>query len=122
MRHYIGITPSGPTVLRNVHKDATGEPLLFVDQDATTKLRINFSAWLESGQSISSATVTAENCTVSTSTSSPNIDVTLSSVTSYNDGKITILATCSNGEIYRGIIRVRRTNRYTDEQRFRDYL
>lgn len=121
MRHYIGITDSGPKTLRNVHTDSTGEPLLYIDQDAITKLRISFLDWLETGETISSATVTAKSCTISTTVATPNIDVTISAVTSWTEGSITIVVICSNAERYRSIIRIRRTNRFTDEQKFRDY-
>jgi hypothetical protein len=111
----------GETVFHNVRRDETGEPLLLVDESAITKLRVNFADWLESGETITAATVTTQNCTVSTSTTSPNVDLTISAVTSFNDGTITLVATCSNGEVWRSKIRVRRTNRYTDEQTYRDY-
>lgn len=120
-RRYIGVTDAGPVVLHNVRRDDTGEPLLLIDQDAVETVRMNFSAWLETGETITSASVTAENCTASTSTATPNIDITLSAVTSYTDGKVTVIATASSGSVWRGIVRVRRTRRYTDEQRFRDY-
>lgn len=119
MRHYLGVSPSGPTVFNNVRKDETGEPSLLIDKDAIVKLRVNFSDWLDSGETISSATATAENCTVSTSTSSPNVDLTVSAVT-YN-GQITLVVTSSNSLAYTGIIRTRRTNRYADERTYRDY-
>ena len=120
-RHYIGVTNAGPTTLRNVRRDDTGEPLLLVDQDAIVKLRIDLANWLETGETISSVSTTAESCTVLTSTTSPNITLTISNVTGYDYGKITLLATSSTGEVWRQVIRVRRTNRYTDEQTYRDY-
>lgn len=121
MRHYIGFNSGGPTTLRNVRLDATGEPLLLVDQDAITKLQLDWRDWLETGETISSVTITAEGCTATVATSTPTATLTISAVTSYTDGKVTVIATSSTGEKWRGIIRVRRTNRYTDEQRFRDY-
>lgn len=121
MRHYIGVSSQGPTVLRNVRKDITGEPLLLVDQDAAVKLRVNFADWLEASETISSVTATPEGCTLSTSTSSPNVDLTISAVTNAHTGKVTLKATSSTGEIWLGIINVRRPNRYGDEQRFMDY-
>lgn len=122
MRHYIGFTSGGPTTLRNVRLDATGEPLLLVDQDAVTKILLDWRDWLETGETISSVTITAEGCTATVATSTPTATLTISAVTSYTDGKITVIATSSTGEKWRGIIRVRRANRYTDEQRFRDYV
>ncbi len=121
MRHYIGISSAGPTVLRNVRRDITGEPLLLVDQDAAVKLRVNFADWLEASETISSITATAEGCTLSSALSAPDVTLTISAVTNAYTGKITLVATSSTGEIWRGIINVRRPNRYGDEQRFSDY-
>jgi hypothetical protein len=122
-RHYLGISPRGPTVYRNVRKDETGEPLLLIDQDAVVKLTIDFSDWLETGETLSSVSATARSCTIAVSTTSPRTVITISDVTSHHDGDITIIATSSTGEKYREIIRVRRTNRYTDEALvFSDYV
>ena len=121
MRRYLGISPMGETVFHNVRRDETGEPLILVDKDAIIKLRVNFADWLESGENISSVTTTGENCTISTSTTSPNVDITISNVTSHEYGQIALVATSSTGEVWRSIINVRRTNRYTDEQTYRDY-
>lgn len=114
-RHYLGIGTDGPNTFRNVRKDETGEPLLLIDQDAVTTLQINFSDYLETGETIASATATGKSCTLDTVVTSPNITIEISSVTNYCDGSITLVATMSSGEVYRGIIRVRRTNRYSDE-------
>jgi GTP-sensing pleiotropic transcriptional regulator CodY len=95
--------------------DTTGEPLLLVDQDAIVKLTIDFIDWLETSETISSVSATARNCTISVSTTSPRTVITISDVTNHHDGDITIIATSSTGEKFRQIIRVRRTNRYTDE-------
>jgi hypothetical protein len=101
----------------------TGEPLLLIDQDAVVKLTIDFIDWLETGETLSSVSATARSCTVSVSTTSPRTTITISDVTSHTDGGITIVATSSTGEKYREIIRVRRTNRYTDEALvFSDYV
>lgn len=122
MRHYIGVSSSGPTVLRNIRKDVTGEPLLLLDQDAAARLRINFDDWLETGETISSITATAEGCTMTSALSTPNVTLTISAATNAYTGKITLKATASSGEIWRGIIRVRRPNRLGDEEAFTDYV
>lgn len=119
MRHYLGISPAGPAVFNNVRREDTGEPLLLLDRTAVAKLRVNFSDWLDSGETISSVATTAQNCTVSASTSSPNVDLTISDVTF--DGMITMTVTGSTGLAYTGTIRTRRTNRYGDERSYRDY-
>jgi hypothetical protein len=122
MRYYIGIDPAGSyTVQRGVRIDDTGEPLLLVDEGEIVRLRINMADWLESGETISSSTSTATNCTVSRATATPNVDLTISLVTSYAYGTATVLITSSAGDVWRGVIRIRRRNRYTDEQTYRDY-
>jgi len=96
---------------------------LLIDENAVVKLTIDFSDWLESGETISSVSATGRSCTISVSTTSPRTVITISAVTSNHDGDITVIATASTGEIYREIIRVRRTNRYTDEALvFGDYV
>lgn len=114
-RHYLGVSSKGPNVFRNVRRATTGEPLLLLDQDEVARLVIDWSDWLETEETISSISATGRNCTVSTSTSGPQATITISDVTSYHDGDITVIATASTGEKWRGIIRVRRTNREGDD-------
>jgi hypothetical protein len=121
-RSYIGISPTGPTALYNVRRGPTGEPQLLLDQDAITTMRLNFADWLEGAETILAVTVTANACTATHTLTSPNLDITVSNATSINDGKITVVATSSTGDAYRGIIRVRRTNRFGDERQFMDYV
>ena len=113
MRQYIGIGPQGIAVLRNIRADVTGEPLLLLDEDAISKLRINFSDYLESGETISSATASATGCTAAIVTATPNITLTISDST--YDGKITLTVTTSTGDVFVQIIRVRQTQRTGDE-------
>lgn len=120
-RHYIGVTSRGPTTLRNVLLDRTGQPLLLVNEVETTKLVIDYSDWLDASETISSATVTADNASVSISTSSPQITLTISAVTSPTYGKATIIVTTSTSQVRRETIWIRRASRFTDEQQYRDY-
>jgi hypothetical protein len=85
-------------------------------------MRLNFADWLEGAETILAVTVTANACTATHTLTSPNLDITVSNATSINDGKITVVATSSTGDAYRGIIRVRRTNRFGDERQFMDYV
>lgn len=117
-RHYLGISEKGPNVFRNIRRATTGEPLLLIDQDEIARLTIDFSDWLETEETIASVSATARNATISTSTSGAQAIITISAVTSYYDGDITVIATSSTGEKWRGIIRVRRTNRENDEAAF----
>lgn len=113
MRHYIGVSPRGITVLRNVRKDTTGEPLILMDEDAVIQCQINFADYLNSGETISSATATASGCTVASAVSSPNVTLTISAPS--DDGKITIKATTSASLVFPFVLRVRKPTRYTDE-------
>lgn len=117
-RHYLGVSSKGPNVFRNVRRDITGEPLLLLDQDEVARLTIDWSDWLETEETISSVSATARNASISVSTTSPRTVITISAVTSFYDGDITVIATASTGEKWRGIIRVRRTNRENDEALF----
>lgn len=117
-RHYLGVSSKGPNVFRNVRRDVTGEPLLLLDQDEVARLTIDCSDWLETEETISSVSATARNATISVSTSGDRAIITIANVTSFHDGDITVIATASTGEKWRGKIRVRRTNRENDEALF----
>lgn len=122
MRYYLGLAPSGEfAIQRGVRIDDTGEPLVLVDQFEVARVRINLSDWLETGETVSSATATNNNCAVSLSTSSPNVDMTISNVASFAYGTSLVTITSSSGDIIAKTIRIRRRNRYTDEQTYRDY-
>lgn len=122
-RHIVAFSPKGPAALRNVRTAPTGEPLVHLDENEVKALKLDLSDYLDSGETISSVSTTTYNVTASTSTSSPNITLTLSDATAYDlEGRVVIVATMSSGEKWRGIIRVRRTNRYRDEQERADYV
>lgn len=121
-RQYIGFTQSGMMVLRNVRRDLTGEPMILLDEDAVQTVVLDFAAMLESGETISSTSSTSKNVTKSVSTSSPTVTVTLSDATSTTDGSVTLVVTFSSGNVWRGILRVRRTDRFTDEALADDYV
>lgn len=121
MRHYIGMTSSGPETLRNVHREDTGEPLILVPKGATAGVRISFGDWLEGAETIASATVTARSCSAAQVLSSPNLDVTISAVTSRSSGGLDIVVTSSTGAKWAGTVHVRQPDRYGDEQALWDY-
>ena len=125
MRHYLGISSRGPTTFRNIRMDDTGEPLLLIDENAVVILTIDFAEWLETGETLEDVTATARSCTIDVDfdEDEPSFTITISNVTSNHDGDITLMVEASSGAVYRGIIRVRRTNRYTDEALiFSDYV
>lgn len=121
-RHSIHFTPRGATTFHNVRKDLTGEPLLLLDEDEVKTLTLDFTDYLDSGETISSASATAKSVTVSTATSSPTVTLTLSAAQSHSDGSVTLVVIFSSGNKWRGIIRVRRTDRFTDEALMDDYV
>ncbi len=121
-RHEIHFTPRGATTFYNVRKDLTGEPLLLIDENEVKTLRLNFADHLDSGESISSVTSTTKSVTCSVATSSPNVTLTLSAAQSHSDGSVTLVVTFSTGAKWRGIIRARRTDRFTDEALTDDYV
>jgi hypothetical protein len=121
-RHSIHYTPRGATTFYNVHRDLTGEPLLFLDENEVKSLRLDFADYLDTGETISSVASTAKSVTVSVATSSPTVTLTLSAAQSHSDGSVTLVVTFSTGAKWRGIIRVRRTDRFTDEALVDDYV
>lgn len=121
-RYSITYTGRGPEVFQNVRKADTGEPLILMDEGEAKKLSLNLAPLLETGETVSSATIdTKENVTASIANSTTAITLTLSNATSYYDGKVIVLITLSSGEIIRQTIRVRRTNRFNDESSRGDY-
>jgi len=70
------------------------------------------TAALESGETISSATVSADGVTAAIATSSPTVTVTLSAPTSWGEAVVTM--TLSSGEKIIERIRARITHRYAD--------
>lgn len=120
-RHMIAFTGRGDTVLRNIRRDVTGEPLLILDKDEIQKVELDFASFVNSGETVSSATATAESCTVATAVATPRVTLTVSAATSDTDGKITVKVTFSSTEVWRGIIRVRRARRFGDPDVITDY-
>lgn len=110
-RHYIGYTQRGATVLKNVRSES-GYPLLYMEVGETRKVTLNLSSLLETGETVSSATVVADGVTAAIATSSPNITLTLSGASAWGEATVTI--TLSNGEIIVDTIRVRLSHRAYD--------
>lgn len=97
--------------------------MLLREGEAST-LTLDYTEWLESGETISSAPVVAEQITASIGavlTGDTTVTVSLSNPTSYDDGKATITVTTTNGAVRKEVIRVRRPSLYGDEQYYRDY-
>lgn len=116
-RHYIGFAPRGITVLRNVRMDANGEPLMLMNRTEVARLQCNFADFLETGETISSATAVAEGCTVAVATSSPNVTLTISDPPLF-DGGLTLTVTMSTGDVVRQVVNVRQLELVGDETLF----
>lgn len=110
-RHAVYYTSRGATTTRNV-RTQDGYPLLLMEEGETRKLALDFTDLLESGQSISTATVSAEGVTASISLSSPVATLTLSAPSGWGTAIVTI--TLSNGEVIVETIYVRQTSRAFD--------
>jgi pyocin large subunit-like protein len=111
-RRYIGLTKRGIATLRNVRKAETGEPLVTLDENEVDDLVIDFTGYLESGETVSSATATPNGVTETISTTSPKVTLTLSEANQYNlSGRIEVVVTMSSGTVWRQYIRVRRRAR-----------
>ena len=121
-RHELHFTSKGLSTFKNVRRAPTSEPLVHLDVDEIKVVKLNFADYLDTGETVSSATATAYNCTAGISTSSPTVTLTISAATSYDlDGRIVVVVTMSSGEKHRQVVRVRRTNRYRDEEVGGDY-
>lgn len=106
-RRSIGYTHRGATTLRNVRRE-DGFPVILMEEGETVKLSLNWSAMLESGETIS-VTASGDGITASASTSGTTTTLTLSSPSAW--GEVTVTATLSSGEVIVDTIRARLNNR-----------
>lgn len=113
MRHIITFSPRGPATFWNVHMDVTGRPLLFLDEGEAKVLRLDMTGYLDTSETISSVATTADDVTVTAATTSPYIDLTMSSAG--DSGKVVVTATLSSGAKWRGTIYARPTKPYGEE-------
>jgi hypothetical protein len=120
-RRLIAYTPNGIRTLRNVYTDETGEPLVFVDEGETKTVTIDMTAYLDTGETISSVTHTDQLVTADVTLTSPTMAIELTGTTSHHDGLTTLTITLSSGEVMVQTIRVRRPNRFGTETYVRDY-
>jgi hypothetical protein len=91
-RHYIGYTARGATTLRNVYRDGD-TLLLWMDENEVRKLTLDFSAFLDTGETIAGVAIAADSVTVTESTTSPVIILTISAPTGYGEIKATVTFT-----------------------------
>lgn len=120
-RHTLTFTPKGLTTSRNVHKDETGRPLVLLEEDEQTQLKLDFQSYVESGETISTATLATNNVTGSIALAGDNLSVTITLSGATDWGEVTPTITFSSGDIWQEKIRVRNRRRYTVPTRTTDY-
>ena len=121
-RLYLGYNERGLVVSKNVRIGSTGQPLVLLDQYEAEPVVLDFTAYLQPGETILSAVGTALACTATVTVASPLINLTLGNVTSWVDGDVTLIITFSSAAVLSQVIKVRRKNRVDDEQRLTDYV
>ena len=95
-RKYIGYTARGATTFRNVRRE-DGYPIVLMEEGETVKVSLDWSAMLDSGETISSVTASGDGIAASASTSGTTTTLTLSSPAAW--GEVTVTATLSSGEV-----------------------
>lgn len=109
-RSYLGYTPDGAKVFRNIRRTASGRPLLLLEENAKDQLQLDLTDYLESGETISSVTVTSSGPTVSSSNTTTKITLTISSPPTWGD--IEVVATLSSANKLHETILCRQPARY----------
>lgn len=107
-RRSIGYTHRGATTFRNVRRE-DGFPVVLMEAGETVNIALNWSAMMESGETISSVTASGDGITASATTSGTTTTLTLSSPAAW--GEVTITATLSSGEVIVDTIRARLNSR-----------
>lgn len=92
----------GPSVFRNVRRTEWNTPLVMLHEDATETLVLDLTGYLESGETVSSATVDADGVTCTASVSSPTVTLAISEPQGTGDIDLTI--TLSSGHIWAGTL------------------
>ncbi len=93
------------------------EPLVLLDEGEQEVLELDFTDFLAAGETVSSATVAAENVTAVATATSPKVTLTLSGAQAF--GTATVTVTLSSGAKLVEAIEVRNRVRYADPV-FRD--
>ena len=115
-RYYVGFTQRGPTVLRNVRKAPTGEILFLIEEDEVKSLQLDYTGFLESGETVSESSLSSDNVTASATVSSPTVTIEISEAEAYDlTGRIVVVTTLSTGRKVRTTIRARRKNNTAEE-------
>ena len=97
-RNLITVFANDRKSYRNIRTSIDDYPLLHIERPDVEPLKIDLSHWLESGETISSVSVTPDNATVSTTNDTTSITLNISGVR--GDGEIDVIATLSSGKTY----------------------
>ncbi len=92
----------GPSVYRNVRKTEWNTPLVMLHEDATETLVMDLTGYLDGAETVSSATVNAENVTCSATVSTPTVTLAISEVKGRGDIELKI--TLSSGHVWAGTL------------------
>jgi len=92
-RRIVSFTPSGAYVFRNVRRTDSNEPLLILDEGETTQVEFDLTKYLDTGETITAATVEQNGASVTVALASPKVTATVGS----NTGYATITFTLSSG-------------------------
>lgn len=89
---------------------------LDMEEGETLKVTVNLSGILATDETVTAATVESEGVTAAVSLASPAVTLTLSALTGYGTGNVTLTLTRSGGEIHKLRIKARaiRNYRYFD--------
>lgn len=116
-RHHVLFTERGPTVFKNVRKTSHGLPLVLIDEEASIDLVCDLTAYLGTGETISSITTTSDNVTCTATLATPIITLAISEP--QGPGDITLKATLSTGDIWAGTIKTGRLEYPSEPSRYR---
>lgn len=107
-RHYLGYGQSGRKSLHGLHTNQSGQPLLLLEEGEVARIELDFTDYLDGGETISSAAVSNDSITVGVSTSSPKVTLTASVAGAYGRTEVTV--TFSTGDKIVETIEIRNRN------------
>lgn len=108
MRNTIGYSPSGRKARYGVHLNAKGQPLLLLEEGEAARLVLDFTDYLDGGETVSSASVSNNGISVSASVSSPKVTLTASNAGSFGTTEVTVIL--STGDKIVETIEIRNRN------------
>ena len=109
-RNLIFVSPNDRRTYRNIRTGFHGYPVFLLAKSATADLKIDFTNYLNSGETISSVTVSTKGLSVSSANTTTTVTLTLSGVS--GETYFDILVTFSTGILWSERIIVRNERRY----------